>query len=226
MGLGALVRPDVRVDRLAHDRVRELEPGSGEQRERDSQVGGAAASSSASSARRAASGRLAPSPSTAAARTTAVAAGGLPARRRSTAWATAAGPIRRTRAAPPASVAQSLLGGLAQQLLEEERVAAGRLAAGGRELRRHVARRAARSHSVAVAAVLSGRGRSTVVSGAAAEPASSLVAPSPGRVAGEYREPEPVQPGREVVEEPQRLGVGPVEVVDEQRDRRAGRRGC
>ena len=66
--------------------------------------------------------------------------------------------------------------------------------------------------------MLSGPGRSTVVSGPAASRARSAVTFSPLRVEAKHGERETVQARRQVVEESQRLGIGPVEVVDRQRD--------
>ena len=171
-----------------------------------------AASSSESPARRAASASPAPSPSTATARTRAVADAGAPERRRSTAWATAAGPSRWTRAASRESV-DSLCSRASRRSASRKngfppvasRQAAAKSSATGEPSRC--------SQSVAVAAMLSGAGRSTVVSGAATRRARSAVSPSARARGREDGDRQALQARGQVGEQAQRLGVGPVQVV-------------
>ena len=177
-----LVRADVRVDGLPHDRVRELEAFRRLQdREPGQQVGGA--------------GRL-------------VLVDVGQSRRLGEAGAVAEhrdGPHQRSGAGGRSREAQEhrlghrgwtdathvdfiarvsrelLLTCLAQQRLEEEGVAAGGLATGGGEVVPDM-RTEPCSQRPAVASTLSGAGRSTVVSGAEASRARSATTPSPGRV--------------------------------------------
>jgi hypothetical protein len=139
-----------------------------------------AASATLSSASSAASVTLAPSPRIAMARTSAVAVGGRPDSRRTIARATAAGPICRTRTAPSASVGNSCAitsctsdsrrNGFPPVASRHAPTNSGDTAPPSRS-----------SHTVAVASALRGRGRSTLLSGAAARRFSSAASGSAGR---------------------------------------------
>jgi hypothetical protein len=182
MGLGPFERADVRVDGLAHDRVREFEPRALlEDGQRDQQIGRprglvlrdvgqpghvGEARAVAEHGDRAHHGgsRRGPVGETQ--------QHGL----RHRGWADAAHTLRlaRIRREPP-------LIRLAEQRLEEEGISARGVAAGRRELRRHALAEPA-PESVTVASRLSGPGRSTVVSGPAARRARSGATASPLRV--------------------------------------------
>jgi len=174
VGVGELAWTDAHAHGLAHDRVGELEAvrGPGDV-EGDQPIRGAGASSSVSSAIAAASARRAPSPSTATARTRAPAAGGAPDRRSRTASVTSAGAIRRTRrasselafsrrwAASPRSASRK--NGLPPVASRHATAKSGTTFAPSR-----------RSHNTAVASMLNGDGRSTMVSGPAMSRAKSI----------------------------------------------------
>ena len=136
--------------------------------------------------------------------------------RKTIARATAAGPMSLTRSAPAEPVGNSWS-------------AASTNSASSRNGLPPVASRQAaanssdtfppslRSHSRVVASALSGGGRSTRVSGAAARRLTSSAVPLARAGTRQERHGEPVEPRREEVEEPQRLGVRPVQVVDAER---------
>ena len=218
----ALGGTDVRVDRFPHDRMGELDPlGRREDRERHQQVGGPAASSVGElgtacrlGEARAVSehrdgayecGRGAGSP-------------GKPEQHRLShrGGADAPHPIGRFHVGTAPS-ARSLRAAAPRGGNGLPPVA---VAAGGSELRRHGRAEPARAQPPAAAA-LSGRGRSTVVSGAAASRRAPRCRPRRAR-RGEHGQRETIQARRQVREEPQRLGVGPVQVVDGQGDRTVG----
>jgi hypothetical protein len=179
--LCAFVGADVRVDRLPDDRVRELEPlVRREDRERDEQV---------SSLGRLVLGQLGQASGLAEARTVAgnrdrAHEGGGRRRSLGEAQEHRLGNGRRPDFPDAGGLAgvgrESPLPDLVQELLEEERVppVASRQAAANSDA---TSVPSVRSHSRTIAPELSGRGRSTVVSGPAARRASSVTL-SPLRV--------------------------------------------
>ena len=179
----------------------------------------AATASSGSSVIAAASATLVPSPSTATARRSEPAAADAPERRRSTASVTAAGAMRWTRTASPEPVGScrstasrsraSRKNGLPPVASWQAAAKSGSTFAPS-----------TRAQSVAVASTLNGAGRSTVASGLAARRVNSVDL-APLRVDAKTATRRPSRRGREVIEEAQRLRVGPVQVVDGEGDRRA-----
>ena len=82
------------------------------------------------------------------------------------------------------------------------------------------------SHSVAVAAMLSGAGRSTVVSGGRDQAGQVGREPSPRRRRREDGDRQVLQARGQVGEQAQRLGVGPAQVVHRRGPRGRRRPGC
>ena len=171
-------------------------------------------------ARRAASARLAPSPSTATARTSAVAAGGLPGEAQEHRLGHRGGPDALARdPRSPESVEKPCSRASRSSASRKNGlppVASRQAAANSARHRRAEPALAQRRRRLGAQRPRPQHGR--LRRRPPAGPARAWRPPR-WRVRGEDGEREAVQARRQVVEESQRLRVGPVEVVDEQRDR-------
>jgi hypothetical protein len=216
---GAFARSDVRIHRLADDRVRELETVSRPQdRERDEPVGGRGGLVVTYAGQ---GGRLGQ------AGTIAEHRDGPHERARGRGGARQAqqhplgdrgGPEAPHPGRAPRIGGDRLLLHLAQQRLEEEGVAAGRSSARRRELgfdHRSSQPALAQRHGRVEAQRLRPQHRRLRTGRQPSQVGDCLTAAG----GGEDHDGEAVQPGGQVVQEPQGLRIGPVKVVDVQRDR-------